>query len=221
MIRLLIVDDHPLFREALESAVRLVHPDAEILEATSLEGALEALEAADGVDLALFDLSLPGTSGLSGLVRLRKSFPKLPVVVVSGIEEPRIVREILALGVAGYVPKSTSKRELARAIAEVLQGSVYCPEAYRDLAQPLPSERDSEQILARLREFTAQQLRVLEMIRSGKQNKQIAYELGLAETTVKAHVSEILRKLGVFSRTKAVIEVAKVDFSALRGDAKD
>jgi DNA-binding NarL/FixJ family response regulator len=216
MTRFLIVDDHPLFREALQSAIRFVHADADIYEATSIEGALDVIAAHNEFDLALLDLSLPDTTGFAGLMRLRGSYPRLPVVVVSGFEEPAFVREALSLGVAGYIPKSTSRKELAFAIGEVLNGSVYVPKQFL----LLNGEGAEPPILKRLRDLTPQQLLVLEMVRQGLQNKQIAYELNLAETTVKAHVSEILRKLKVFTRTKAVIEVAKVDFAALRQGTK-
>jgi DNA-binding NarL/FixJ family response regulator len=213
MTRILIVDDHPLFREALESAVRLERPNCEIFEATSIDDAMNALAREKSFDLGLFDLFLPGTTGLSGLVRVRAAYPHLPIMVVSAHEDPRVVRDLLALGAAGFVSKATSKSELAHAISEVLNGSIYLPERFRDLEQPQPSEIQREDMLRRLQDLTPQQLRVLDMIRAGLQNKQIAYELGVAETTVKAHVSEILRKLNVYSRTKAAIEVGKMDFT--------
>lgn len=214
MTRFLIVDDHPLFREALESAVRLANPDAEILEATSIDAALDLIATHPDIDLALFDLSLPGTSGFSGLIKVRTQYPKLPVLVVSGHEDPRIVREALSLGIAGYIPKSTSKQELAKGICEALNGAVYLPESLLAM-QGETDTGEAKAIIARLRDLTPQQLRVLEMIREGLQNKQIAYELKVAETTVKAHVSEILRKLNVYSRTKAVILVQKIDFDTI------
>jgi len=215
MTRFLIVDDHPLFREALESAVRLANPDAEILQATSIDSALDVIEAWPDIDLALLDLSLPGATGLTGVVRIRTARPKLPVIVVSGHEDPKIIREALALGISGYIPKSTSKQELAKGISDVLAGMIFVPEHL--LPQGVAAEPDAEvqQILARLRDLTPQQLRVLEMIREGLQNKQIAFELKVAETTVKAHVSEVLRKLNVFSRTRAVILLSKIDFDSL------
>ena len=215
MTRFLIVDDHPLFREALQSAVRLVHADAEIFEATSIEGALEAIAAHRDLDLALLDLSLPGTTGFAGLIAIRAARPKLPVVVVSGHEEPALVREAISLGIVGYIPKSTSRKELAFAIGEALNGSIYVPKKLLEAGQDGSGNSDARQIIKRLRDLTPQQLLVLDLIREGLQNKQIAYELKLAETTVKAHVSEILRKLHVYTRTKAVIETAKVDFSAI------
>ena len=126
-----------------------------------------------------------------------------------------MVREALSLGIAGYVPKSTSKKRLAEAIAKALAGDVYEPELTGSAAvEARPSEES--RILQRLRDLTPQQLAVLELVREGRQNKAIAHELKLAETTVKAHVSEVLRKLGVVSRTQAVIEVAKVDFAAVK-----
>lgn len=215
MARFLIVDDHPLFREALASALRTVDAEADIYEATSIEGALDVLDAHDDFELALLDLSLPGTSGFSGLIRMRTTRPRLPILVVSGHEEPAVVREALGLGIAGYVPKSTSKKRLAEAIARALAGDVYEP----DLPASTPHEPrplDEQRILQRLKDLTPQQLAVLELVRAGLQNKAIAHELKLAETTVKAHVSEILRKLGVVSRTQAVIEVAKLDFEAVK-----
>ena len=215
MARFLIVDDHPLFREALASALRTVDAEADIYEATSIEGALDVLDAHDDFELALLDLSLPGTSGFSGLIRMRTTRPRLPILVVSGHEEPAVVREALGLGIAGYVPKSTSKKRLAEAIARALAGDVYEPDLPR--STPLePRPLDEQRILQRLKDLTPQQLAVLELVRAGLQNKAIAHELKLAETTVKAHVSEILRKLGVVSRTQAVIEVAKLDFEAVK-----
>ncbi len=215
MARFLIVDDHPLFREALTSALRLVDAEADVYEATSIEGALDVLDAHDDFELALIDLSLPGTTGFSGLIRLRNSRPKLPILVISGHEEPAVVREALTLGIAGYVPKSTSKKRLAEAIAEALAGDVYEPELPRSATVESRATEESR-ILQRLRDLTPQQLAVLELVREGRQNKVIAHELKLAETTIKAHVSEVLRKLGVASRTQAVIEVAKVDFEVVK-----
>ena len=119
MTRFLIVEDHPLFREALESAVCLANPEAEIFQATSIDGAIEVLSSTHPLDLVLLDLSMPGTTGLSGVMRVRKAFPKIPVVIVSGYEDVQIVQNVLALGVSGYIPKSTSRREIADAIGEV------------------------------------------------------------------------------------------------------
>jgi len=217
MNRFLIVDDHPLFREALQTVVRQVYVDADIYEATSIEGALDVLAAHEGFDLALLDLALPDVNGFEGLIRIRAAFPRLPIVVVSGFEEPELVSVAISLGVAGYLPKSASRGELAQALREVLGGGVHFREVQ---AKPETCNvTPAQEVLSRLRNLTPQQLAVMQLIREGLQNKQIAHRLGLAETTVKAHVSEILRKLNVFTRTTAVIEVSKVDFDALRGQA--
>jgi DNA-binding NarL/FixJ family response regulator len=216
--RFLIVDDHPLFREALENAIRWAAPDADILEATSIDGALAVL-GANEIELTFLDLSMPGTTGLSGLLRIRKAFPRSPIVVISCHQDSEIVASVLSLGVSGYVPKSTSKEELAHSIGEVLKGAVYLPSCYRGIAAGPRSKGPAQELLKRLHELTPQQLKVLDMIRRGLQNKQIAYELNIRETTVKVHVSEILRKLNVMSRTKAIIEMSKIDFANLATDA--
>jgi len=216
--RFLIVDDHPLFREALENAIRWAAPDADIVEATSIDEALAVLES-NAIDLTFLDLAMPGTTGLSGLIRIRKAFPRSPIVVVSAHQDSQIVASVLSLGVSGYIPKSTSKQELAHSIGEVLKGAVYLPSCYRGIAAGQRSKAPAQEILKRLHQLTPQQLKVLDLIRRGLQNKQIAYELNIRETTVKVHVSEILRKLNVMSRTKAIIEVSKIDFANLAVDA--
>ncbi len=216
--RFLIVDDHPLFREALENAIRWAAPDADIVEATSIDEALAVLNS-NAIELTLLDLSMPGTTGLSGLLRIRKAFPRSPIVVISCHQDAQIVASVLSLGVSGYIPKSTSKEELAHAIGGVLKGAVYLPSCYRGIAAGRRSKGPAQELLKRLNELTPQQLKVLDMIRRGLQNKQIAYELNIRETTVKVHVSEILRKLNVMSRTKAIIEMSKIDFANLAVDA--
>ncbi|HEY8381500.1 MAG TPA: response regulator transcription factor [Microvirga sp.] len=212
--RFLIVDDHPLFREALQSAIHLAYPDAEILEATSIESAKTVVATRKEIDLVLLDLSMPGTKGFDGLLELRTHNPRLPIVVVSGLEDGRIIREALSYGIAGFIPKSARKPELAEAICEVMSGAVYLPKDFAE-RQAQPASPGQVDLARRLTSLTPQQLRVLQMIRQGKLNKQIAFELDVGETTVKAHVSEILRKLNVYSRTMAVIEVSKIDFEAI------
>lgn len=212
--RFLIIDDHPLFREALHSAVRLAYPEVDTVEARSIAEALELLADPKPFDLALLDLNMPGVHGFEGLLQLRTRHPRLPVVVVSGYEEPRIVAEALSYGAAGFIPKSVRKSDLADAIRSVMDGAIYVPENYEGKAPDVDSA-DRADLVQRLARLTPQQLRVLQMLRQGLLNKQIAYELQVGETTVKAHVSEILRKLNVYSRTQAVIEVSKLDNAEL------
>jgi DNA-binding NarL/FixJ family response regulator len=210
MTSFLIIDDHPLFREALGNAVRMALPEAQIFEAMSIEDALHILAAEKGIDLALLDLSLPDADGFSGFLRLRETYPRLPVAIVSSEEDQHVVREALALGAAGYLPKSTSKRELAQSIEGVLSGSVSVPKDF--VATPERRKAASAKAMeVKLRDLTPQQLRVLDLLRRGHPNRQIAQELQLAESTVKAHITEILRKLGLFSRNKAVIEIGKIE----------
>jgi DNA-binding NarL/FixJ family response regulator len=215
--RFLIIDDHPLFREALQIAVQLAYPDVVTVEARTVGEALDVLGREQPFDLALLDLNIPGVHGFEGLLQIRTRHPRLPVVVVSGHEEPRVISEALSYGAAGFIPKSVRKDELAGAIRSVMEGAVYVPGSFG--SPPAADERsDRTELMARLARLTPQQLRVLQMLKQGLLNKQIAYELQVGETTVKAHVSEILRKLNVYSRTQAVIEVSKLDNADLFRD---
>ena len=212
MQKFLIVDDHPMFREAMQSALRSAYPKAEVHEATGIDGAVDMLSGLRrSYDLALLDLSMPGTTGFDGLLRLRNQFPRLPILVVSALDDPRVVREALSYGICGFVSKSAKKAEIVRAIATVLAGGVHVPEGHPRTA-PVAVGRGTADLVARLASLTPQQMRVLQMLRQGMLNKQIAHELDVGETTIKAHVSEILRKLDVVSRTQAVIEVSRIDF---------
>jgi DNA-binding NarL/FixJ family response regulator len=215
--RFLIVDDHPLFREALEKTARLVASDVETFEAATIDEALAVLALRE-VDLTILDLSLPGTTGLSGLVRLRKAFPRSPIVINSCHKDPQIIASALSLGVCGYIPKSASKDEVVRSIGVVLGGSICLPSSYRMIGGAGLSKGPAQELLKRLNNLTSQQLRILELIHRGLQNKQIAYALQICETTVKVHVSEILRKLEVGSRTKAIVEMSKIEFANLTSD---
>ena len=215
MAKFLIVDDHPMFREALQSAIQLAYPDGETVEATSIADAITVLEdQAGSFDIALLDLSMPGTTGFEGLLEIRTRFPKLPVVIVSGLEGQRVIQHALSCGVAGFIPKSSKKAELADALTAVMTGAVYVPEGYSEESEDTEAQ-DAEAISKRLSSLTQQQMRVLLLIRQGLLNKQIAFELNVGETTVKAHVSEILRKLHAYSRTQAVIMVSKIDFDSI------
>ena len=215
-----IVDDHPLFREALLSTVQVAFPGAVVDEAESLSAASEAMSRAEGVDMILLDLSMQGVTGFDGLIQIRASFPKVPILVVSGFEDAQIAHDAIRCGAAGYVPKGAGKALLTEAMTEVLGGGVFLPKEYRTGAK-----RESgagSDLLERLRTLTPAQMRVLSLVKRGKLNKQIAYELNVGESTIKAHISEIMRKLGVASRTQAVIETSSLDFDViLRGGKAD
>jgi DNA-binding NarL/FixJ family response regulator len=207
--RLLIADDHPLFRGALREAVGGISGRADVAEAGTFEEISEFLEhnAAD-IDLILLDLSMPGVRGFSGLMYLRAQYPSLPVVVVSANDDPVVIRRCMEFGASGFIPKTLGIEALRAAVARVLQGEVWTPPDI-DLAQPADAETAAT--IARLATLTPQQVRVLMMLSGGLLNKQIAYELGVSEATVKAHVSAILQKLGVESRTQAVIAAGKIE----------
>lgn len=212
----LIVDDHPLFLEALQRAIATALPDASTVEATSIAEAKAVLQGRARFDAMLLDLSMPGTRGFDGLLELRGLYPKMPIVVVSALEDPRIVQEVMGYGAAGFIAKSASRDEIASALKTVMDGSVTLPKGYHPPGAALtaPGKADLAQ---RLTALTPKQLSVLRMLRQGLLNKQIAHELKIEETTVKAHVSEILRKLNVASRTQAVIEAQKIDFDTVLG----
>jgi DNA-binding NarL/FixJ family response regulator len=205
---LLIADDHPLFRGALREAVHGVFGRVEVAEAGTFEEVSEFLERGGGdVDLILLDLSMPGVRGFSGLMYLRAQYPSLPVVVVSANDDPAVIRRCMEFGASGFIPKTLGIEALRAAVARVLQGEVWTPPDV-DLTRQSAAETAA---IARLATLTPQQVRVLMMLSGGLLNKQIAYELGVSEATVKAHVSAILQKLGVESRTQAVIAAGKIE----------
>ena len=209
----LVVDDHPLFLEALQLAIRSAYPNAAIIEATCIASAKAALAEPRTFDLVLLDLCMPGTRSFEGLIELRTLYPKVPVVIVSALEDSRIVHEAMTCGAAGFIAKSSRKAALAAAIRDVMAGSLALPPGYEPPADRAPGQ--ASEMVRRFASLTPQQQRVLQMLRLGKLNKQIAHDLDVGETTVKAHVSEILRKLQVASRTQAVIEMSKIDFDVV------
>jgi DNA-binding NarL/FixJ family response regulator len=206
--RFLIADDHPLFRGALREAVSGLFEQVEIGEAGSFEDVAKLLESGGEVDLILLDLNMPGVRGFSGLMYLRAQYPSVPIVVVSANDDPTVIRRCMALGTSGFIPKTLGIEEMRAAIKRVLEGGVWTPP---DVDLSAGADTETANLLARLASLTPQQVRVLMMLSEGLLNKQIAYELGVSEATVKAHVSAILQKLGVESRTQAVITAAKIE----------
>jgi len=207
MTTLLIADDHPLFREALRGAVARTLPGAQLHEADSVDALYALVEAVPDADLLLLDLNMPGAQGFSALVHLRALHPQLPIVVVSAREDPATMRRALDHGALGFIPKSVDAATLGDALTHVLEGGRWAPVA----AQSAPAASDDEHDAAqRLRELTPQQFRVLQMLGTGLLNKQIAFELGVSEATIKAHMTAILRKLGASNRTQAVLIAGKL-----------
>ncbi|MCF3643168.1 response regulator transcription factor [Rhizobium sp. TRM95111] len=204
---IIIADDHPLFRGALKQALTGMDGNPAIIEAGDFEAARTAASDNASADLMLLDLAMPGVSGLSGLIALRAEFPSLPVVIVSASDDHATIRRALDLGASGFISKSAAIDEIRTGIAAVLEGNIYTPGGYSRGMEP---DAEVADLINRLRTLTPQQSRVLAMLAEGLLNKQIAYELGVSEATIKAHVSAILLKLNVDSRTQAVIQLTKI-----------
>ena len=206
--RLVIADDHPLFRGALREAVTGLIARADIAEAGTFEEVPKLIDKGGDVDLVLLDLTMPGARGFSGLMYLRAQYPSVPVVVVSANDDPAVIWRCMDFGASGFIPKTLGIEQMREAIKRVLGGGVWTPPDV-DLAGGAGAETAA--LMGRLATLTPQQVRVLMMLSEGMLNKQIAYELSVSEATVKAHVSAILQKLGVDSRTQAVIAAAKIE----------
>ena len=206
--RLVIADDHPLFRGALREAVSGLLERVDIAEAGTFDDAVALLEKNGDVDLVLLDLAMPGVRGFSGLMYIRAQYPSVPVIVVSANDDPATIRRCMEFGASGFIPKTLGVDDMRTAISRILGGGVWTPP---DVDLGAGADAETTALMARLATLTPQQVRVLMMLSEGLLNKQIAYQLSVSEATVKAHVSAILQKLGVESRTQAVIAAAKIE----------
>jgi DNA-binding NarL/FixJ family response regulator len=203
MTDILIADDHPLFRDALQRAVLTAVPRAHVHSADSVHALLGLIEQFPDAELLLLDLHMPGARGYSALAHIRGQHPGLPTIVVSGHEEAQVARRALAHGALAYVPKSSSGEEIVAAVRAVLDGDTWLPSRLLGAAGELESGEAAA--AAQLASLTPQQFRVMTMIAEGLLNKQIAWELGVSEATVKAHMTAIMRKLGVNNRTQVAL----------------
>ncbi|MFA3792510.1 response regulator [Aliiglaciecola sp. SL4] len=200
-VKALIADDHPLFRIALKQAVSALFDD-HITETSTLQETLSALNQDPEIELVFLDLNMPGNDGLFGLSQIRLLHPDVLVVIVSGEEKPLIIQKAINLGASGFIPKSSSLSEIANAIEQVLDGLQWLPEhLIAQVEAKLPAEES--EFAKNLEQLTPQQFVVLKMMADGLLNKQIAYELGIKETTIKQHGSAILKKLKLNNRTQA------------------
>ncbi|MCT4555867.1 MAG: response regulator transcription factor [Pelagimonas sp.] len=211
MTTALVVDDHPLFCDALTLTLQSIADFKEIRSAGTLERALEVVAQESGMDLIVLDLNLPDVNGLDGLVRLRNAAPKAAILIASSMADNTMICHALKAGANGFVPKHSQRAVFRRAFDAVSQGQPFVPDGYIDPdAGKDPAPDDA---LVRLASLTNQQARILHLICEGKLNKQIAFDLSIAETTVKAHVTAIMRKLGVHSRTQAVLVAQEARFA--------
>jgi DNA-binding NarL/FixJ family response regulator len=208
-VKALVADDHPLFRVALKQAVNSMLGD-NIQEASNLHDALQILATDEEVELVFLDLNMPGNEGLTGLSQIRHLHPDVLVIIVSGEENPQIIRKALDLGASGFIPKSTSLDNIALAIEQVLDGRQWLPEELAAQIQTGETCSEEAEFAAKLELLTPQQFTVLKMMADGLLNKQIAYELGIKETTIKQHGSAILKKLGFNNRTQAGVLFKKM-----------
>lgn len=218
MYKVLVADDHPLFRDAIVNIIANRFSDSETFETFDVASTIEYAKNNDDVDLILLDLNMPGMAGLNGLLELRNECPTTPVVVVSAEEEKQTILQTIAYGAVGFIAKSSSKDTIGDAIESVFAGNVYLPSDIIRSDDPQSTQtqaapKDFNVSSDTLSSLTRRQLMVLRCMTKGEANKQIAYNLNISETTVKSHVSSILKKLGVYNRVQAVVGCSDIDFN--------
>lgn len=211
----LVIDDHPLFCEALSLTLQSVQADSDVKTAHTLAQGFQALDGGLKPDAILLDLNLPDVDGVDGLIRLRAQVPDTPVVVISSNDDSRVIATVLQAGAAGFISKQSARDKLEEALRRIWAGETFAPSSYQPGLHADAELSASEESIALLQTLTPQQGRILQLVCEGKLNKQIAYDMSIAETTVKAHITGILRKLKVQSRTQAVLIAQKAQFSSL------
>ncbi len=209
-----VADDHPLFRNAILEVIKRHYPDSVVGESMDLDSAIRDLDKNDATDLVLLAPHRPASQDLFGLIMVREKFPSIPVAIISADEAPDTINRAMGHGASGYIPKSCSPQTIYDAIHTMLDGNRWVPEEFRNSLTPVDSEE--KDLAAKIATLTPQQYRVLCYLREGWLNKQIGYELGITEATIKAHITAIFRKLGISNRTQAVIMLSKM---SLKDDA--
>lgn len=203
-----VADDHPLFRGAILKVIMQHYHDSVVVESTDLDSTIKVLEHNSETDLLLLDLHLPGSQDLFGLIMVREKFPSIPVAIISADDEPDTINRAMGHGACGYIPKSCSPQTIDSAISAMLDGELWVPDDMRGNLTPVDIEEKT--LAAKIATLTPQQYRVIFYLREGWLNKQIGYELGVTEATIKAHLTAIFRKLGISNRTQAVAILSKM-----------
>jgi len=207
-----VADDHPLFRNAILGVIKTHYPDSLVSQSMNLDDTIRDLEKNDETDLLLLDLHMPGSTDLFGLIMVREKFPSIPVAIISAAEEPSTVSRAMGHGASGYIPKSCSPQQIQLAIGAILDGNRWVPKDFESCLTPLDNEE--KDLAAKLATLTPQQYRVLCFLREGWLNKQIGFEMGVTEATIKAHITAIFRKLGISNRTQAAIMLGKLSLDS-------
>ena len=208
MAKFLIADDHPLYREALISALRPLFESFDIVQADSLDSMLEALNQNSDFDLVLLDLNMPACENFYGLIRVSQDFPSVPVAVVSASDSVEVVSKVMSLGAKGFISKATATLTIAEALKQIMDGNSWLPQGMQIRLDDNISIRNIAKLV---RELTPKQFEVLKQLQNGLLNKQIAFDLNITEATVKAHITAIFRKLKVNTRTQAVLLLNNLD----------
>lgn len=211
---ILVIDDHPLYCDALASTLEKLFRSRSVKTATSLKEGLRLVGARFQPDLVMLDLKLPDVTGLSGFLKVRSKLPDVPVLVISAESSDETISALLSAGAAGFIPKDASHKILQQALLDVREGRRFLPPGFTPSKRNIAQEMTSQQVAHKIAELTPQQNRIMKLICAGKPNKQIAYELSLAEATVKAHITALLRRLGVNNRTQAAVLVRSASLSA-------
>lgn len=208
MSKFIVADDHPLFRNAICQVLQNMEGEPEIVEAQDMASLQTKLTDHPDTNLVLLDLHMPGAHGFSALAYVKGQCSELPVLVVSANEKPEIMQRAVEFGSQGFLPKSANIETIQLAIQTVLGGNTWLP---AEAENQTPASEDEQQLMQGIAALTPQQYLVLTMLAEGLLNKQIAYELDVTEATIKAHMTAIFRKLGVRSRTQAVLAISKLN----------